>query len=68
MFGRPPGHADGSNPEIYYVDMLRDRLEKAHAFARNCLQKSTKRQKRTYEHIKVADNKLKHGDLAVQSN
>ena len=52
MFGRPPfpkGELEVFDTTLYYVDMLRDKLERAHEYARKCLKKRAERQKRNYD-------------------
>ena len=61
MFGRPSGSEQNFDSEIYYVDMLQDRIEHAHAHARKHLEQSAVRQKRNYDH-NVKANSLKRGD------
>ena len=57
IFGRPIPNSDTTevfDREIYYVDMLRDKFEQTHDYARKCLKTSATRQKRNYDHkVKV---------------
>ena len=59
MFGRPAGIPPDFDREVYYVDMLRDKLEKAHQYARLCLKKNATRQKRNYDHRVREDSFVK---------
>ena len=63
MYGTPKldETIDPRDREIYYVDMLRDRLEIVDAHARRTLQNSAVRQKRRYDH-KVHESQFNRGD------
>ena len=64
MYGTPKLVDETIDPrdrDIYYVDMMRDRLEMAHAHARRSLQNSAVRQKRNYDH-KVYESQFNRGD------
>lgn len=60
-FGKPPD-ALGAPPGPEYARKLQDRMDTAHAFARNQLQKAGIRQKRNYN-LKAKGKDFKAGDL-----
>ncbi|KAI3357058.1 hypothetical protein L3Q82_015443 [Scortum barcoo] len=60
-FGRPPD-TPRVPPGPEYARRLQDRMESAHAFARNQLQKAGVRQKRNYD-IRARGTDFKAGDL-----
>ena len=56
MFGKPSSMvAEIFDTELYYVDMLRQKLEQAYGYARQNLKASAVRQKRNYDHKVNAD-------------